>query len=84
MLFTQPRAILRALRDKRTPFIARILPIFALIYVFFPLDFIPDIIPFLGQIDDITLAFSIIMYALSLVPEEVLRSEGISLVRAQK
>ena len=75
-LFRHPGKMLRALRDARTPLIARVLVIVALIYIFFPLDLLPDFIPFLGQIDDISIALYLITFGLSLVPDEVFSSGG--------
>lgn len=45
----------RLLKDRRVPSTDKALFAAAIIYVFMPLDFLPDFIPFLGQIDDIYL-----------------------------
>lgn len=39
--------------DKRTPFAAKALLVLGAVYGISPLDFIPDFIPVLGQLDDI-------------------------------
>jgi uncharacterized membrane protein YkvA (DUF1232 family) len=75
-LFRHPKKMLRAFRDPRTPLIARVLPIVALLYVFFPLDMLPDFIPFLGQIDDVSIALYLISFALSLVPDAAFVDAG--------
>lgn len=46
---------LRLLTDKRVPVAERALVAGAVIYALVPLDLIPDMIPFVGQIDDIYL-----------------------------
>lgn len=43
----------------------------ALGYLMFPLDIIPDVIPFIGKIDDIAIIFYILQKILCDVPEEV-------------
>lgn len=43
----------------------------ALGYLMFPLDIIPDVIPFLGKIDDLALVFYILQKILCDIPEEV-------------
>ncbi|HEV7644790.1 MAG TPA: YkvA family protein [Pyrinomonadaceae bacterium] len=45
----------RLLSDKRVPATDKALFAAAIIYVIMPLDFIPDVFPFIGQIDDIYL-----------------------------
>jgi uncharacterized membrane protein YkvA (DUF1232 family) len=45
----------RLLKDRRVPSTDKALFAAAIIYVIMPLDFLPDIIPFLGQVDDIYL-----------------------------
>jgi uncharacterized membrane protein YkvA (DUF1232 family) len=45
----------RLLTDKRVPATDKALFAGAILYVIMPLDFIPDVIPFIGQIDDIYL-----------------------------
>ena len=43
----------------------------ALGYLMFPLDIIPDVIPFVGKIDDIAIVFYILQKILCDIPEEV-------------
>jgi uncharacterized membrane protein YkvA (DUF1232 family) len=42
----------RLMTDKRVPFAEKALFAGAVLYALMPLDFIPDMIPFVGQIDD--------------------------------
>jgi uncharacterized membrane protein YkvA (DUF1232 family) len=67
----RPFRLLRALRDPRTPFLSRVLPLLALLYLLFPLDFIPDFIPLAGQVDDLTVALFLLYLALRLLPDEI-------------
>lgn len=81
-LFAHPAKIVRVFRDSRTPFLARVLPIVALAYIFFPLDIAPDFIPLLGQVDDLTIALYLISLALSMVPDQVFESVGMETPRS--
>jgi uncharacterized membrane protein YkvA (DUF1232 family) len=45
----------RLIRDSRVPIAEKTLFAAAIIYVIMPLDFIPDVIPFIGQVDDVYL-----------------------------
>lgn len=57
--------------DKRTPLITKLLLGAAVAYIFFPLDFIPDFIPILGQLDELVIIPLLIYLALKFVPHEV-------------
>lgn len=46
---------LKAMRDKDTPILAKILGVLAIIYALVPTDMIPDIVPVLGIIDDVVI-----------------------------
>ena len=43
----------RLLKDARVPKAEKALFVAAIVYVISPLDFIPDVFPFIGQVDDI-------------------------------
>jgi len=43
----------RMLKDARVPTAEKALFLAAIVYVISPLDFIPDVFPFIGQVDDI-------------------------------
>src|SRR5687768_6785096 len=47
------RLLGRLLRDARVPTAEKALFVAAIVYVISPIDFIPDIFPFIGQVDDI-------------------------------
>jgi len=52
-LFQQARLAVRLLREPRVPLLLKAIPVLALIYLISPLDLIPDILPGLGQLDDL-------------------------------
>ncbi len=45
----------RLFRDPALPSVYKLIPTAVLLYVLFPADFIPDLIPGLGQLDDLTI-----------------------------
>ena len=48
-----PTLFLRLMLDKRVPLKLKILPVIAGVYLLLPWDFIPDLMPLIGWIDDI-------------------------------
>lgn len=48
-----PSAFVRFLGDKNAPMLPRIIALLAVLYVVFPLDIIPDVIPIVGWLDDV-------------------------------
>lgn len=49
------RLTLRLLRDPAVPLLSKGLPIGAALYLLSPLDFVPDVLPLIGQLDDVGL-----------------------------
>ena len=52
-LFVKLRLATRLLREPRVPMTLKVIPGLAAAYVLSPLDFVPDFIPGLGQLDDL-------------------------------
>ena len=57
----------------KVPLWTKIVPIVALAYLVFPLDFLPDFVPGLGQVDDLTVLLVFLWAFLQLVPQDVVR-----------
>lgn len=53
------------LTDRRVPPLDKILVGAAVVYILMPLDFIPDFIPFLGEVDDVFLLVTAIQHLIS-------------------
>lgn len=53
MLARSGRLALRLLRDPRTPLMPKLMLGAAILYALSPLDFVPDFIPLVGQLDDV-------------------------------
>jgi uncharacterized membrane protein YkvA (DUF1232 family) len=62
LLLGQARLAARLFREPRVPVPLKVVPILGLLYVVSPIDFVPDFIPGLGQLDDV----GIILAALGL------------------
>lgn len=61
------------LRDARTPRAAKFLLALAVGYTLLPFDLIPDFIPVIGHLDDLIIVPALIVLALKMIPEEVIR-----------
>ncbi len=63
----------RLIKDSRVPIAEKALFAAAIVYVIMPLDFIPDVIPFAGQIDDLYLVALTLLRLINRTDEKVLR-----------
>ena len=58
-------------RDPDLPFGLKLIPVGVLLYVLFPVDFLPDIVPGLGQVDDLTVALLGLKFFLDACPSAI-------------
>lgn len=63
----------RLLKDVRVPTAEKALFLAAIVYVISPLDFIPDIFPFIGQVDDIYVVALTLLRLINRTDESVVR-----------
>src|SRR5262245_20724747 len=56
-LLSHLRVSVRLLREPRVPVIFKIIPVLAAGYVISLLDFIPDVLPIIGQLDDLGIVY---------------------------
>ena len=63
----------RLLKDPRVPTAEKALFLGSIVYVISPLDFIPDVLPFIGQVDDIYVVALTLLRLLSKTDESVVR-----------
>jgi uncharacterized membrane protein YkvA (DUF1232 family) len=70
-LFGELRLAWRLMREPRVPAAAKAVPVLAMLYVVSPLDFIPDVLPVLGQIDDLGILILSVKAFLRLCPPAV-------------
>ena len=64
-------AVFLAMKDKRTPLLAKILAAIAVAYALSPIDLIPDFIPVIGYLDDVLLLPILIVAAVKLISAPV-------------
>lgn len=70
-LIEQVRLSYALFMDSRVPALLKIIPIGMLAYVISPIDLAPDVLPFIGQIDDIGLFLTAVTMFNNLAPAEV-------------
>ena len=70
-LVSHVRVTLRLLREPRVPLLLKLIPVLAAGYVISPLDFVPDVLPILGQLDDIGIIFVALEAFLRICPADV-------------
>jgi uncharacterized membrane protein YkvA (DUF1232 family) len=63
----------KLLKDSRVPTTEKLLVAGAILYVIMPLDFIPDVIPFIGQVDDTYLVVLTLLRLINRTDESVVR-----------
>ena len=70
-LWQQARLLYRLFLDPEVPIYIKLLPVAALAYLIFPFDFLPDVIPGFGQLDDITILIVGAKMFIELAPQDV-------------
>lgn len=71
-LETEVYALYLAIRDSRTPFVAKIVIVLVVGYAVSPIDPIPDFIPGLGYLDELVVLPIGALIALWLVPDHIM------------
>jgi uncharacterized membrane protein YkvA (DUF1232 family) len=66
------KLLYRLFKDPRAPLAEKTLLAGTIIYVISPLDFLPDLFPFIGQIDDLYLVALVVLRLLTRTNEELL------------
>lgn len=67
-------AVFIALKDKRTPIIAKILAGITIGYALSPIDLVPDFIPVLGYLDDVLILPALVALTIKCIPNDVWQS----------
>ena len=70
-LKTDVPAVFLALKDKRTPWRAKIIAAVVVVYALSPIDLIPDFIPVLGYLDDVIILPTLIAWCIKCIPVDV-------------
>jgi uncharacterized membrane protein YkvA (DUF1232 family) len=69
-LVSHLRLTMRLLREPGVPLLTKALPVLAALYVISPLDFVPDVLPVLGQLDDLGVILVVLEAFLKVCPAE--------------
>ena len=67
------KALFYALMDARATVAARGLALLALVYIVWPFDVIPDVVPVLGWLDDLTIGPLLMWAASKFIPADVMQ-----------
>ncbi len=67
------RLLGRLLKDARVPTAEKALFVAAIVYVISPLDFIPDVFPFIGQVDDVYVVALTLLRLVNRTDESIIR-----------
>ncbi len=70
-LWQQARLLYQLFLDPEVPIYIKILPIAAAAYLIFPFDFLPDVLPGFGQLDDLTILVVGAKMFIELAPQHV-------------
>ena len=68
-------ALFLALKDKRTPVLAKVFAGITVAYALSPIDLIPDFIPVLGYLDDVIILPLLVALTIKLIPKEILKEQ---------
>ncbi len=67
------KLLFRLFKDSRVPAAEKAMLVGTIVYIVSPLDLLPDVIPFIGQVDDVYLAALVLLRLLSRTDDQVLR-----------
>ena len=70
-LKTDIPAVFLALKDKKTPWYAKVFAALTVAYALSPIDFIPDFIPVLGYLDDLIILPLLVALTVKFIPSDV-------------
>ena len=70
-LWQQAKLVVQLILDPKVPIYLKALPFAALAYLIFPVDFLPDFIPGLGQLDDLTILLLGAKVFIELAPKDI-------------
>ena len=67
-LLSQARLAIRLVRDPAVPWLTKLVPTLAALYLISPVDLVPDVLPLLGQLDDLGVVLISLEVFLKLCP----------------
>ena len=63
------RLAIRLFREPRVPWLTKALPLLAAVYVVSPIDLLPDTLPIIGELDDLTILIVALVAFVRLCPK---------------
>ena len=73
-LKTDVPAVFLALKDKRTPALAKLFAALTVAYALSPVDLVTDFIPVLGYLDDVILLPALVALTVHFIPKDIMAS----------
>lgn len=70
-LWRQIRLVFYLVKDPEVPFYLKLLPFLGIFYILFPIDIIADVVPVLGQLDDLTILVIGLKVFIEMAPPQV-------------
>jgi uncharacterized membrane protein YkvA (DUF1232 family) len=77
------RLVWRLIQDPRVPIFPKLIIPAAIVYVFSPIDLLPDLILGLGQVDDIAILFFSIRFFIEMCPPDIVEEHRRALTVSQ-
>ena len=74
-LKTDIPALFLALKDPKTPFLAKLFAAITVVYALSPIDLIPDFIPVLGYLDDLIILPALVALTIRFIPKQLLEEK---------
>lgn len=75
---------MRLLREPEVPLFAKALPVLTAAYVISPLDFVPDVLPIVGQLDDLGMMLIALESFLKLCPAAVVDFHRVAMAQGRR
>ncbi|MCZ7572585.1 MAG: YkvA family protein [Ardenticatenaceae bacterium] len=69
--WTTVRVTWRLLLDRRVELAVKLIPLLAFVYLISPFDFLPDVVPMAGQLDDVAIILLALRLFLHLAPPDL-------------
>src|SRR5262249_1636008 len=67
-LLAQARLAARLFREPAVSVLAKVIPVLGALYLVDPFDFVPDVLPVIGQVDDLAVAIAALEMFLRVAP----------------
>ena len=78
------RLAVRLMREPRVPLLLKTLPILGVGYVLSPIDLVPDVLPIIGQLDDLAIIALAIEGFLKLTPSDAVAFHRASIAEGRR